>query len=105
MNKKKILIAAAALMVASQIGGMAAASVPPPEKMQLLQFYIAADDYEALRAFLIANPEFLESQGPLAASLRAFMEQRQGLLAALGFVTPTIPEELRLAAAEPNSIY
>jgi len=105
MDKKKALIAAAALLVASQIGGPSAASVPPPEKMLLLQSYIAADDYEALRLFLLANPEFLESQGPLAASLRAFMADRQGLLALLGFVAPAILEELRFAAALPNSIY
>jgi len=79
--------------------------VPPPEQMLQLQDFIAADDYEALIAFLLANPEILESQGPLAASLRAFMAQRQGLLGAIGFVRPVISEELRIAAALPNSIY
>ena len=105
MRKNKAMIAAAALLVASQIGGAGVASVPAADKLEMLQQYIAANDYDALREFLMANPEFLESQGPLAVSLREFTGHHKGLLVLLGFVNSTIPDAVVVAGATPGSIY
>lgn len=84
MNRK-IGITVTAMLLAVHLGSPLAAEQPTTEQLSQIAAYLAGNDVSALRSYLLAHPDLLEEQSPLAGLLREFMTDSENLSGFVGF--------------------
>ena len=82
--KRKVGVTVAALILAAQLGSPLAAQQPSLEQLTEVAGLLAENDVEGLRAYIEANPELLDGDGPLAALFRRFLVESEDLATYLG---------------------
>lgn len=83
--KRKFSVTVSAMILAVHLGSPVAAAEPSVEELNEIAAYLATNDVEALRAYILLRPELLEGDTPLAALLREFMEESVNVAEYLGF--------------------
>ncbi len=85
MMKRKFGITVSAMILALHLGSPLAAQQASVEQLNEIAAYLATNDVEALRAYILLHPDLLEGDAPLAALLREFMEESVDVATYLGF--------------------
>lgn len=92
--KRKVGITVSAMLLATQLGSPAMAQTTSDDKLGAIAGYLENNQFEALRAFLQANPELLLGDTALAVLLREFMDDSGSITTYLG-VEPDLRDALR----------